>query len=164
MLFCTLSTGRTRRASSSVAERHHERANAPGVCAWAGSNLDELLAPFSIRVEPSTVLQAVPGETSMHPAHACIGADSILSKSLAAALTSPTLPIDQPQSRDLPSVSCPLMLLSLLLMTAETIPVLSDKATLLGLYCPLSRVSGHEDKTAAIHGGLPVHAVNLSPI
>ncbi|CAL8469734.1 g9276 [Coccomyxa elongata] len=53
----------------------------------SGSNLDELLAPFSISVEPSTVLQAVCGDASLHPTHACIGVDGILSKSLAAALT-----------------------------------------------------------------------------
>ncbi|BDA47807.1 Intraflagellar transport protein 52 homolog [Coccomyxa sp. Obi] len=69
----------------------------------SGSNLDELLAPFSISVEPSTVLQAVPGEASLHPRHACIGVDGILSKSLAAALHAPTLPFDHPHSRDLSS-------------------------------------------------------------
>ncbi len=132
MLFCTLPTGRTRRASSSVAEWHHERTNAPGVCAWAGSNLDELLAPFSIRVELSTVLQLVPGEASLHPAYACIGADGILSKSLAAALPAPTLPFDQSHSLAIPSVNSPLLLRFPLPRTAEIIPMLSDKASLLG--------------------------------
>lgn len=82
--------------------------------AWAGSNLDELLAPFSISVEPSTVLQAVCGDASLHPTHACIGVDGILSKSLAAALTAPTQPFDQLQIRNLLSVGGPLLLPSVL--------------------------------------------------
>lgn len=86
------------------------------------------------------MLQAVPGEVSLHPAHACIGMDGILSKSLAAALHAPTLLFDQPHSRDLSSVSCPLLLLFMFprFAVTETITsVLSDKLTQFGaLYVP----------------------------
>ncbi|EIE18205.1 hypothetical protein COCSUDRAFT_60406 [Coccomyxa subellipsoidea C-169] len=54
--------------------------------ALSGSNLDELLVPFSIAVEYITVLRAVPGDACMHPTTACIGADGVVSKSLLAAL------------------------------------------------------------------------------
>jgi hypothetical protein len=69
-----------------------------------GSNLNELLAPFSITVEHSTALQAVPGDACPHPTAACIGADGILSKQLMTALET-QLTTQQPQIRDVSSLS-----------------------------------------------------------